>query len=107
MHGSPLPIAAPPARSQRTQTPAPTRATHSPSGTPLGTSGPAAIAAHDGGLRVNMGHGLDYDNVAPVARLPHVEELNIGFAIVARSVFTGVDEAVGSMVRLCRGGNTR
>jgi pyridoxine 5-phosphate synthase len=67
----------------------------------------AAIAAHDGGLRVNMGHGLDYDNVTPVARLPHVEELNIGFAIVARSVFTGVDEAVSTMVRLCHAGMTR
>jgi pyridoxine 5-phosphate synthase len=67
----------------------------------------AAIAAHDGGLRVNMGHGLDYENVAPVARLPHVEELNIGFAIVARSVFTGVDEAVSTMVRLCHAGMTR
>jgi len=36
-----------------------------------------------------------------------VEELNIGFAIVARSVFTGVDEAVSTMVRLCHAGMTR
>jgi pyridoxine 5-phosphate synthase len=55
------------------------------------------------GLRVNAGHGLDYDNADPVAALPHVEELNIGFAIVARSVFVGVDEAVGEMARLVRG----
>ena len=60
----------------------------------------AAIFAHELGLRVNAGHGLDYDNVAPVAALPFVEELNIGFAIVARAVFTGVDEAVRTMARL-------
>ncbi|MDZ4774677.1 MAG: pyridoxine 5'-phosphate synthase [Planctomycetota bacterium] len=60
----------------------------------------AAVLAHELGLRVNAGHGLDYENVVPIAALPHVEELNIGFAIVARSVFTGVDEAVGTMARL-------
>jgi pyridoxine 5-phosphate synthase len=60
----------------------------------------AAIFAHELGLRVNAGHGLDYDNVGPIAALPWVEELNIGFAIVARSVFTGVDEAVRTMARL-------
>lgn len=59
----------------------------------------AADRAHALGLRVNAGHGLDYENVAPVARLPHVEELNIGFAIVARAVFTGVRAAVGDMLR--------
>ncbi|MBK7878228.1 MAG: pyridoxine 5'-phosphate synthase [Planctomycetes bacterium] len=59
------------------------------------------------GLRVNAGHGLDYENVGPVARLPHVEELNIGFAIVARSLFSGVDEAVGTMARLVHGAGKR
>lgn len=63
----------------------------------------AARLAHELGLRVNAGHGLDYDNVGPIAALPHVEELNIGFAIVARSVFTGVDEAVDKMARLVHG----
>ncbi|MBL8857618.1 MAG: pyridoxine 5'-phosphate synthase [Planctomycetes bacterium] len=63
----------------------------------------AAKLAHECGLRVNAGHGLDYENVAPIAALPHVEELNIGFAIVARSVFTGVDEAVSTMAKLVRG----
>lgn len=64
----------------------------------------AARHAHELGLRVNAGHGLDYDNVGPIAELPHVEELNIGFAVVARAVFTGVDEAVGTMVELIRAG---
>lgn len=63
----------------------------------------SARLAHELGLRVNAGHGLDYDNVRPIAALPHVEELNIGFAIVSRAVFTGVDEAVGAMARLVRG----
>lgn len=63
----------------------------------------AAERAHALGLRVNAGHGLDYDNVAPVVELPHVEELNIGFAIVARALFDGVDAAVGDMARLVQG----
>jgi pyridoxine 5-phosphate synthase len=57
----------------------------------------AAEFAHARGLRVNAGHGLDYDNVAPVARLPHVEELNIGFAIVAEALFVGAHAAVEHM----------
>jgi pyridoxine 5-phosphate synthase len=73
----------------------------------LARLGSAAEAAHELGLRVNAGHGLDYDNVLAVARLPHVEELNIGFAIVARSLFTGVEEAVGTMVRLVESVNAR
>jgi pyridoxine 5-phosphate synthase len=57
----------------------------------------AAVLAHEHGLRVNAGHGLDYQNVQPAALLPHVEELNIGFAIVARSLFTGVEAAIREM----------
>jgi pyridoxine 5-phosphate synthase len=45
-----------------------------------------------------MGHGLDYDNVQAVSRIPGVEELNIGHAIVARAVFAGVDAAVRGML---------
>lgn len=52
------------------------------------------------GLRVNAGHGLDYDNVRPIARIPGVEELNIGFSIIARSVFVGLDNAVAEMKRI-------
>lgn len=64
-----------------------------------------ARRAHELGLRVNAGHGLDYDNVVPVARLEHVEELNIGHAIVARSLFVGVDAAIKEMLGLIRGDN--
>lgn len=51
------------------------------------------------GLRVNAGHGLDEHNVAPIARLPHLEELNIGFAIVAQALFHGVRPAVSRMLQ--------
>jgi pyridoxine 5-phosphate synthase len=63
-----------------------------------------ARRAHALGLRVNAGHGLDLDNVGPVAALAHVEELNIGHAIVARSLFVGVEAAVREMVAAIRAG---
>jgi pyridoxine 5-phosphate synthase len=62
-----------------------------------------AAFARRRGLRVNAGHGLDYDNVAPVAAIEGVEELNIGFAIVARAVFDGAATAVREMARLVHG----
>lgn len=55
--------------------------------------------AHAGqrGLHVHMGHGLNYHNVAPVVRIPGVEELNIGHAIVSRAVLVGLERAVRDM----------
>ena len=49
------------------------------------------------GLRVNAGHGLNYVNVRPIAAIPQIRELNIGHAIVARSVFVGMCQAVREM----------
>ena len=57
----------------------------------------AAELARSFGLRVNAGHGLDLGNVAPIARLPGVEELNIGHSIVALSLTLGVGAAVEAM----------
>jgi len=57
----------------------------------------AGLAA---GIQVNAGHGLNYHNVAPIAAIPGVRELNIGHAIVARALFTGLGEAVREMKRL-------
>lgn len=54
----------------------------------------------DLGLQVNAGHGLNYHNVQPIAALAGVSELNIGHAIVARALFTGLAEAVREMKRL-------
>ncbi|MBL6757103.1 MAG: pyridoxine 5'-phosphate synthase [Planctomycetes bacterium] len=55
------------------------------------------------GLRVNAGHGLDFENTAPIAAIEGIEELNIGFAVVARSLFDGVDRCVTDMLRLIEG----
>jgi pyridoxine 5-phosphate synthase len=60
----------------------------------------AALYADELGLGVNAGHGLDYDNVGPIVQIPVIEELNIGFSIIAESVFIGLGEAVRKMKRL-------
>ncbi len=57
----------------------------------------AASFAREQGLRVHMGHGLTYVNVQPIARIPGVEELNIGHSIIARAVLVGLERAVREM----------
>jgi len=52
------------------------------------------------GLEVHAGHGLNYHNVQPVARIPDIVELNIGHAIVARALFDGITAAVRQMKQL-------
>jgi pyridoxine 5-phosphate synthase len=52
------------------------------------------------GLHVNAGHGLNYQNVGQIAAIPQLRELNIGHAIIARAVFTGLQPAVAEMKRL-------
>jgi pyridoxine 5-phosphate synthase len=54
------------------------------------------------GLHVAAGHGLDYNNVAAVAAIPEITELNIGHAIVARAVLVGMERAVREMIALVR-----
>ena len=49
------------------------------------------------GLGVNSGHGLNYNNVAAIAAIPQMNELNIGHSIIARAIFTGLPEAVKTM----------
>ncbi|MBW2683392.1 MAG: pyridoxine 5'-phosphate synthase [Deltaproteobacteria bacterium] len=60
----------------------------------------AAEEAHQLGLRVFAGHGLDYQNTAPIAALDMIEELSIGHAIISRAVFTGLDQAVKEMAAI-------
>ncbi|MFA5068513.1 MAG: pyridoxine 5'-phosphate synthase [Candidatus Omnitrophota bacterium] len=60
----------------------------------------AVLFAKGLGLGINAGHGLDYKNVAQIARIPCVEELNIGFSIIAASLFIGLSEAVKEMKRI-------
>ncbi len=62
----------------------------------------AAERAHQAGLQVNAGHGLDYHNVEAIAALPAMAELNIGHAIVSRAVIEGLAPAVSSMKQLMR-----
>ena len=52
------------------------------------------------GLKVDAGHGLNYENVVPVCRIPGIERLNIGYAIIGRAVFVGLAEAVKEMLKL-------
>ncbi len=58
--------------------------------------------AHARGLRVHAGHGLNYQNVADIAAIPEIVELNIGHAIIAEAVFVGLREAVREMKHLMR-----
>jgi pyridoxine 5-phosphate synthase len=51
-------------------------------------------------LMVNAGHGLNYHNVQAIAAIPGISDLNIGHAIIARALFTGMQEAVREMKRL-------
>jgi len=60
----------------------------------------AARLADSMGLTVHAGHGLDYHNVQRVAAIPEIVELNIGYAIVGRALFTGLAEAVREMKAL-------
>ena len=60
----------------------------------------AATRAQALGLTVHGGHGLHYHNVQPVAAIPEMVELNIGHAIVARAIFTGLEAAVAEMKSL-------
>ena len=52
------------------------------------------------GLRVNVGHGLDYQNVSPLAKIPGIEEYSIGHSIISRAVLVGLDKAVREMKNL-------
>ncbi len=62
----------------------------------------AVAYAHESGLQVNAGHGLHYHNVAPIAAIKDIVELNIGHAIIAQAFFTGLQEAVREMKNLMR-----
>jgi len=62
----------------------------------------ASEATLEKGLMLNAGHGLDYKNVTQIAAIIGMNELNIGFSIIARSVFIGLEQAVKEMKQLIR-----
>jgi pyridoxine 5-phosphate synthase len=59
----------------------------------------AVHIAHQAGLIVNAGHGLNYENIQPIAQIPEINELNIGHSIIARAIFMGLESAVREMKR--------
>ena len=62
----------------------------------------AATRAHQLGLQVNAGHGLNYENLLLLNRVPHLVEVNIGHSIVSRAVFVGIEAAIKEMLVLTR-----
>ncbi|HEX3035390.1 MAG TPA: pyridoxine 5'-phosphate synthase [Thermodesulfobacteriota bacterium] len=63
--------------------------------------GHSVRASLEFGLRVAAGHGLNYTNVKRVAEIEDIEELNIGYSLIARAVIVGIERAVKEMVELC------
>lgn len=62
----------------------------------------AAEAAVAIGLKVNAGHGIDYNNIHRLITLPEIEEFSIGHSIIARAVLVGIERAVREMLTLIR-----
>ncbi len=60
----------------------------------------SADEAYEMGLRVNAGHGLDYQTTSRIAALDTIEELSIGHAIITRAVFVGLDQAVRKLKKI-------
>ena len=63
----------------------------------------AARQAHELGLRVNAGHGLNHENLATLHRVPHLVELNIGHSLVSRAITVGLTQAVTEMLAAMAG----
>ena len=57
----------------------------------------AAKLAQSLGLEVHGGHGLNYDNVLPIVKIPEMVELNIGHSVIARAIIVGIKQAVREM----------
>ena len=56
--------------------------------------------AHQQGIHVNAGHGLDYSNTNIIANIPQIRELNIGHSIISRAVFVGISKATRQMLQI-------
>ncbi len=66
----------------------------------------AAALGRSLGLDVHAGHGLTYENTAPVAAIEEIEELNIGHSVISRALFTGMEAAVREMKALIAAART-
>jgi pyridoxine 5-phosphate synthase len=65
----------------------------------------AAAHAHERGLQVNAGHGINFTNIHEIRTVPYLVDLNIGHSIVSRAVFIGLEAAVAEMIALMRDGS--
>lgn len=63
-----------------------------------------AELAHQFGLVVNAGHGINYENIKDILTIPYLHELNIGHSIISRSLFVGIKQAVAEMKRAMQAG---
>lgn len=64
----------------------------------------AAIQAHELGLRVNAGHGLNFENIQPfLDHVPHLADISIGHALIADALFNGLENTVRRMVSIIKG----
>ena len=63
----------------------------------------AAGQAHTLGIQVNAGHGINYQNIALIRKIPHLAELNIGHSIVSRALFVGLERATAEMLAAMAG----
>jgi pyridoxine 5-phosphate synthase len=79
---------------------------HAGEGPPLEALRAGARTGKAAGLAIHAGHGLTVRNVAPVAAIPEIEELNIGHSIVSMSVFTGIGDSVRAMLDAMRAART-
>ena len=62
----------------------------------------SAVTAKLLGLRINAGHGLNYENVKRLRKLGTIEEFSIGHSIISEAIFTGLNKAVKRMIRLVK-----
>ncbi len=56
--------------------------------------------AHEQGIHVNAGHGLDYSNTTAIAAIPQMRELNIGHSLISRAVFVGISRATQQIIEV-------
>lgn len=64
----------------------------------------AALRAHELGLQVHAGHGLDYKTSLKITKLPYLEEVNIGHFLVCEALAVGMEKSVREMVRVLKKG---
>jgi len=62
----------------------------------------SAELAHNAGLQVNAGHGINYDNIYEILSIPNLTELNIGHSIISRAVFTGLEQAIRDLLAIMK-----